>query len=115
MADSIAAIEKCVFEDKDITMEQRIHALDHNFEAEERMRQVEQDKNFYDNTGGGMTLSGGVNDSWEIIEKTAAFDKAHGLQKVSLLPYHSLGVSKKSMSAENRKRFGSRMMRMWTR
>ena len=52
-------------------MEQLIHALDHNFEAEERMRQVEQDKNFYDNTGGGMTLSGGVNDSWEIIERSA--------------------------------------------
>ena len=160
--------------------------------VEEVMRQVEQDKNFYDNTGGGMTISGGemlsqpafvtalvkeaarreirvcldtsgfgdgailqnlasmdnvtdilfdmkaiddaihrqytgqsnrlilqnlqqlaadtairpkiqmrmplvsgVNDSWEIIEKTAAFYQAHGLQRVSLLPYHSLGVSKK--------------------
>ena len=42
-----------------------------------------------------MPLVGGINDSWEIIEKTAAFYKANGLRKVSLLPYHSLGVSKK--------------------
>ena len=40
LADSIAAIEKCVYEDKDITMDELIHALDHNFEGEERMRQL---------------------------------------------------------------------------
>lgn len=40
MADSIAAIEKCVFEDKDITMDELIKALDKNFEGEERMRQL---------------------------------------------------------------------------
>ncbi len=40
MADSIVAIEKCVFEDKDITMDQLIKALDNNFEGEERMRQL---------------------------------------------------------------------------
>ena len=40
MADSIAAIEKCVYEDKDITMDELIDALDHNFEGQERMRQL---------------------------------------------------------------------------
>lgn len=40
MADSIAAIEKCVFEDKDITMDELIQALDNNFEGQERMRQL---------------------------------------------------------------------------
>lgn len=42
-----------------------------------------------------MPLMSGVNDTWEIIEKTAAFYKAHGIQKVTLLPYHNLGISKK--------------------
>ena len=40
MADSIAAIEKCVYEDKEITMDELIDALDHNFEGQERMRQL---------------------------------------------------------------------------
>ncbi len=42
-----------------------------------------------------MPLVGGVNDSWEIIEKTAAFYKKHGIKRVTLLPYHNLGISKK--------------------
>ncbi len=40
LADSIVAIEKCVFEDKDITMDELITAIDKNFEGEERMRQL---------------------------------------------------------------------------
>ena len=40
LADSIVAIQKCVFEDKDITMDELIAALDNNFEGEERMRQL---------------------------------------------------------------------------
>lgn len=40
MADSIAAIDVCVFRDKDITMDELICALDKNFEGEERMRQL---------------------------------------------------------------------------
>ena len=40
LADSIAAIQKCVFEDKNITMDELITALDRNFEGEERMRQL---------------------------------------------------------------------------
>jgi len=40
MADSIAAIQKCVFEDQTITMDELIRALDSNFEGEERMRQL---------------------------------------------------------------------------
>lgn len=42
-----------------------------------------------------MPLIKGVNDSDEIIEKTAIFYKEYGLTKVTLLPYHNLGVSKK--------------------
>jgi len=40
LADSVTAIEKCVFEDKDVTMDRLINALDHNFEGEERLRQL---------------------------------------------------------------------------
>ncbi len=40
MADSIAAIQKCVYEDQTITMDELIRALDSNFEGEERMRQL---------------------------------------------------------------------------
>ena len=40
MADSLEAIEECVYRDKDITMDQLIDALDNNFEGEERMRQL---------------------------------------------------------------------------
>lgn len=40
LADSIVAIEKCVFEDHDFTMDELIRALDKNFEGEERMRQL---------------------------------------------------------------------------
>ena len=40
LADSIAAVEKCVFEDKDITMDELIHACDTNFEGQERIRQL---------------------------------------------------------------------------
>lgn len=40
LADSIAAVEKCVFEDKDITMDQLIEACDSNFEGQERIRQM---------------------------------------------------------------------------
>lgn len=43
-----------------------------------------------------MPLIGGVNDSREIIEQTAAFYKELGVKKVTLLPYHDLGVSKKN-------------------
>jgi len=42
-----------------------------------------------------MPLVSGLNDGWDIIEKTADFYKTHGIKKVTLLPYHDLGVSKK--------------------
>ncbi len=41
-----------------------------------------------------MPLVKGVNDGWDMIEKTAEFYKAHGIKRVTLLPYHNLGVSK---------------------
>lgn len=40
LADSIAAVEKCVFEDKDLTMDELIRACDTNFEGQERLRQL---------------------------------------------------------------------------
>ena len=40
LADSIAAIDQCVYRDKLITMDELINALDKNFEGEERMRQL---------------------------------------------------------------------------
>ena len=40
LADSIAAVEKCVFQDKDLTMDQLIQACDTNFEGQERLRQL---------------------------------------------------------------------------
>lgn len=40
LADSIAAVEKCVFEDKDLTMDELIKACDSNFEGQERLRQL---------------------------------------------------------------------------
>ena len=35
-----------------------------------------------------------VNDTWEIIEKTAGFYKENGITHVTLLPYHNLGLAK---------------------
>ena len=43
-----------------------------------------------------MPLISGINDGWEIIKQTAGFYRGNGLQRVSLLPYHSLGISKKN-------------------
>ena len=40
LADSIAAVEKCVFEDHDVTMDELIAACDTNFEGNERLRQL---------------------------------------------------------------------------
>lgn len=40
LADSIAAVEKCVFEDRDLTMDELIKACDTNFQGQERLRQL---------------------------------------------------------------------------
>jgi pyruvate formate lyase activating enzyme len=41
-----------------------------------------------------MPLVKGINDSWEIIKRTGAFYNENKIKKVTLLPYHNLGVSK---------------------
>jgi pyruvate formate lyase activating enzyme len=41
-----------------------------------------------------MPLVKGINDSRETIEKTGAFYKENRIKKVTLLPYHDLGLSK---------------------
>lgn len=43
-----------------------------------------------------MPLIHGVNDTPEIIQKTLAFYREHRLRRVTLLPYHDLGVFKLS-------------------
>lgn len=40
LADCIAAVEKCVFEDHDLTMDELIAACDSSFEGQERLRQL---------------------------------------------------------------------------
>lgn len=40
LADCIAAVEKCVFEDNDLMMDELIAACDSNFEGQERLRQL---------------------------------------------------------------------------
>ena len=40
LADCIVAVEKCVFEDRDVTMDELIKACDANFEGYERLRQL---------------------------------------------------------------------------
>lgn len=41
-----------------------------------------------------MPLISGVNDSWNIIEMTGDFYRANGITKLTLLPYHNLGITK---------------------
>ena len=41
-----------------------------------------------------MPLIGGINDSREIIERTAEFYKKWEIRRVTLLPYHNLGILK---------------------
>ena len=41
-----------------------------------------------------MPLIHGLNDSPELMERTAAFYREHRIPRVTLLPYHSLGVTK---------------------
>lgn len=41
-----------------------------------------------------MPLISGINDSREIIERTASFYKEQGIRRVTLLPYHNLGILK---------------------
>ena len=40
LADSLIGIEKCVYEDRDLSMDELIRVLDKNFEGEERIRQL---------------------------------------------------------------------------
>lgn len=56
-----------------------------------------------------MPLISELNDTWDIIERTAAFYKAEGIKKVTLLPYHDLGVSKKRHIGGEQKVFSAPM------
>ena len=60
-----------------------------------------------------MPLIKGVNDSEEIIRKTAEFYRENGIRRVDLLPYHNLGVKqRKSTSEENRRSLRRLPMKM---
>lgn len=48
-----------------------------------------------------MPMISGINDSDEMIEAAAALIDNCGIKKVTLLPYHSLGLSKKRNIGEN--------------
>ena len=52
-----------------------------------------------------MPLIAGLNDTWELIEKTASFYMENNLKKLTILPYHSLGVSKKKHIGGTQKTF----------
>lgn len=54
-----------------------------------------------------MPLVKGVNDSWDIIKKTGDFYKENGIKKVTLLPYHDLGISKMHRIGGTQTRFES--------
>lgn len=53
-----------------------------------------------------MPLVAGINDSLDMMKKTAAFYRTLGLKRVTLLPYHSLGTSKKKHIGEVPETFG---------
>lgn len=52
-----------------------------------------------------MPLVSGVNDTDEIIMKTAVFYKQYGLSEVTLIPYHDLGNAKRRGLGEREYRF----------
>ena len=58
------------------------------------LRLLAEDPQVRDKIQMRMPLIHGVNDTQEIIEKTAAQYKELGLKRVTLLPYHDLGVTK---------------------
>ena len=62
----------------------------------ENLRQLSSDAAIRTKIQMRMPLISGINDGWEIIKQTAGFYQENGLQRVSLLPYHSLGISKKN-------------------
>lgn len=52
-----------------------------------------------------LPLIHGVNDSDEIIKRTGAFFRELGIKRLNLLPYHSLGMSKKRNIGGSQPRF----------
>jgi pyruvate formate lyase activating enzyme len=52
-----------------------------------------------------MPLIQGYNDTDNVIEETAAFLRKNNLRKVTLLPYHTLGISKSERIGEVAERF----------
>lgn len=52
-----------------------------------------------------MPLVSGLNDMWKLIEETVAFYREHHIKRVTLLPYHNLGVSKQRHIGGQQKTF----------
>ena len=52
-----------------------------------------------------MPLVSGVNDNREMLERTADFYRKNGIKRVTLLPYHDLGISKQRNIGKEQKAF----------
>ena len=52
-----------------------------------------------------MPLIRGLNDDRELMEQTAEFYRAHRIPRVTLLPYHSLGVTKAKHIGDEQEKF----------
>lgn len=65
-----------------------------NFVILDNLRMLAEDDQTKNKIMMRMPLVKGVNDSKDIIEKTAVFYRDNDLRRVTLLPYHNLGMSK---------------------
>ncbi|MBO4235927.1 MAG: glycyl-radical enzyme activating protein [Firmicutes bacterium] len=59
------------------------------------LERLAKDKNLAQKIVMRMPLINGINDGNDIIKKTAEYYKELGIRRVTLLPYHVLGISKK--------------------
>ena len=61
----------------------------------ENLKRLTSDPQTIDKIQMRMPLMHGINDTCDIIEKTAQFYKENGITHLTLLPYHNLGMNKR--------------------
>ena len=61
----------------------------------ENLKRLASDPQTIDKIQMRMPLMHGINDTCDIIEKTAQFYKENGITHLTLLPYHNLGMNKR--------------------
>ena len=61
----------------------------------ENLKKLTSDPQTIDKIQMRMPLMHGINDTCDIIEKTAQFYKENGITHLTLLPYHNLGMNKR--------------------